>query len=279
MGHADKATKANLVGEGNTAVTITQSDRWQIEWYDARTEIMVPAEALQKEADSYAQIGMTSLSTKSRICHSFAQGILPGHRLASNELAVWEWRYPSVYWNTKERTFPEERARAHHPRVAGQRSYGFQVMSWPVPMEIREVILHAMEVFPLVEVWTPELDLQPLVGPSPIVIGWHRGDGYILARWAEALEPWEELQKRSDSREAQKAMRWRRRALMNFQDIFPVCLCCLGVVTLLGFLVSPWFFGVALLGGIGYFDQTPNRARQKLRKIAKTMGWIVKERT
>lgn len=80
----------------------------------------------------------------------------------------------------------------------------------PIPVRILQVIAHAKTLFEDIEVWGPRVH-----DPDPLLVGRRtpeRGYGteyYLLARWGEALVPFEDLLARA---RRQITERWTRKA-------------------------------------------------------------------
>lgn len=246
---------------------------WKIERYNEEPLLAVIPDALESEAKEYEELGMDALAQQSTLLFNRATGKIPGKRLTLQELSVWEWRYPSVFWTGNSL----DGHRSRPISLTGQREFPFRSLSWPVPADVRKIIRDADDVFPLIEIWTPEIDLTPRVGPSPILVGWLDGTAYLLARWAEALEPWEELVRRASTRQAKRMMRFRRRIFNARDDDVPndfFVVVFVIVVAAISSLVSPLLVPITIL--VGWKISLANM-RLQLRKHAASMGWVLRE--
>lgn len=207
---------------------------WQVEIYDS--EVM-PSDAFNLDdwetaERDYTLLGLQALKKLS------SQSKVPmlGCLMSQHEIDVWAWRYPSIYrtrWNgVPSRRFPQT-----YPN--------WSQLTWPMPAEVRALAIEAKPQFDDLEIWVPELRRASRVGPSPLLVGVRGNTRYLLARWAEALEPFEEIEMRMESSNGRKAARIR--ACVATDISFPeVCggAIALSVLCLLGaalFVVGPQY--------------------------------------
>mgnify|MGYP001618839326 CR=1 FL=1 len=170
-------------------IEVRHESPFKIELY--RPDVMpvdaLTAEVWTQEAEEYESLGFKALATRSRqhAARWFSAPVV-GRRLATNELAVWTWRYPSAYCSRPPLQWRSDQA-----------TDLWQAMTWPVPAYVRTLIREAAPAYDRLEIWTPELRPFPRVGPSPILLGVRGTEWYLLARWAEALEPFEAIRARA----------------------------------------------------------------------------------
>lgn len=179
-------------------------------FYEPRPEDAVPAEVFEREAEEYEMVGLTELATRARRLSQLKPDV--GRLLSAEELAVWAWRYPTAYSTLPKRGFFE----------FVQRERGWNALTWPVPASVRALIRDVRPSFEGLEIWTPEFGPATRLGPSPILLGRRDNRFYLLARWAEALEPFEEIRARAHSRQGRWAAAVRRRLLQHPLAIYGV---------------------------------------------------------
>ena len=241
--------------------------RMQIEMED-------PADAQSADntlAAMYQRANLRALSSTSRSAHF-------GVPLSPEDLAVWRWRYPTVYrWPglTQQRD-----------ALGRQLVLDWETLLWPVPAHVCGLIQHCFErarFFDTLEIWTLELRQAPRLGPSPILVGWIGPRAYLLARWAEALEPFSAIRAQAESRRGRVALRLRERYM--FDHVGPYCagatiLAMLGVIPAL-LLVIDGLWWAGLLGGGFYGGAALLLAkvpwRWRMRRVAAWAGWVLPE--
>lgn len=151
------------------------------------------ADASEVIAHEYHCAGLKALDVQVR--QVIRQGVW-GHLLGAEELAVWTWRYPTRYSTTNE-----------FERVEGtQCVVPWKQLLWPVPSEVRQIIPTTIPAFDSLEIWTPELRRAPRIGPSPILVGRRGSAVFLIARWAEVLEPYEDIRTRMLHRHGRRAI-------------------------------------------------------------------------
>mgnify|MGYP001562324453 CR=1 FL=1 len=170
---------------------------------DPKPEDAITEEQHKQEALEYATLGMTTLAA--RATQRIAAPPEMGRRLSQDELALWRWRYPQIYMSSPIGTDSWETLSKW-----GQRRDWWSQLTWPLPADIRSLALSARTAYDALEIWTPELKPVPRIGPSPILIGVRGSSRYLLARWAEALEPLEEIRAKMLSRRGRRAFKSRR---------------------------------------------------------------------
>lgn len=242
-------------------------------------EMVDPAEAQATDdtlAAMYERAKLLALSSASR---SIPIGVL----LSPRDLAVWRWRYPTVY------RWPDPGPK--QPAALGrQLVLNWERLLWPVPAHVCGLIQHCFERigasqgFDALEIWTPELRQAPRLGPSPILVGWIDQRAYLLARWAEALEPFGEIRTQAESRRGRAALRLRdrymfwedtaARAVLNYVSVVMVPL----LLMLLGarFWVALFLAGVAY-GSLVAFLLGNAPWRWRMRRVAAWAGWVLPE--
>ena len=66
----------------------------------------------------------------------------------------------------------------------------------PIPVRVLQVVAHARGMFEKLQVWGPQV-----MDPDPVLVGvngsYYSGDMFLLARWGDALAPFEELYQRA----------------------------------------------------------------------------------
>jgi hypothetical protein len=82
-----------------------------------------------------------------------------------------------------------------YPQATGVERYS----AGPIPLRVLQVIAHARTLFEKVVIWHPkEYD------PDPVLVGingeYSKEEVFLLARWGDALAPFEELQERARAR-------------------------------------------------------------------------------
>lgn len=254
-------------------ISVTREDPFSVEVYaDVMPAQALPAEHFEREEKEYSGIGLTELAKRSQQAVAQRRGHVVGHRLSTQESTVWRWRYPTVY-ATAFRTGP-------WPRL-DQVVYPWARLTWPVPTEVRQLIVSARDVFDGLEIWTPELRPVPRVGPSPILIGVRGGEQWLLARWAEVLEPFEEIQAKMHSREGRRAMRVRRDFTRNNDaSAIPYVVAAFIAVFSLVFMLayaSP-FAGIGLVVSLGIIARSTWFVLPSSRRWAcQYAGWVMGE--
>ena len=182
-------------------------------------EVMDAAEAQATDTTLAAMYERAKLSTLA----SISRGTTLGVPLSPEDLAVWRWRYPTVYrWPLA----PEQPDTPDRQLVLR-----WGTLPWPVPAHVCGLIQHCLgeigkgpRLVDALEIWTPELHRQaPRVASvaDPILVGWIGRRAYLLARWAEALEPFSEIRARADSRRGRTALRVRNRYLFEEVETGP----------------------------------------------------------
>ena len=232
---------------------IVSETPWSIELYDD----VLPSQALMRadrdrEAAEYRELGLTEL----------AQHVgrhLSGHLMSQNELAVWAWRYPTMYRTPNWRagltrrqpkpgpTSPPTLTTAAIARVGGLTMVvcPWDQLIWPVPADVRRLIKEHEDDFTALEIWVPELRRAQWDTRSPILVGVGGEDRYLLARWAEALEPFEEIAGRARSAAGRKAQAIRH-VYQHSQDMTAVgCAVLASAAT----TVALFFGGLGLFSG------------------------------
>lgn len=264
-------------------VRVAEAPPFAVEFYDEpRPAQAAPAGYFDQEAAEYEALGLTDLAKQSRLAPRTV-----GRRLTAEEVAVWRWRYPSVYASSLGFLLPPD-----------QTVWEWGNLTWPVPCEVRALIRQHRDTFDRLEIWTPELRPAPRVGPTPILLGVRlryvgprlrdqRLDYYLLARWAEALEPFEAIRARAGSRLGRRAM-WVRRIYahgppdMRFGGV--VLMIGGGAITGLGVMLSPdvpgsTYFAPLLGGGLialGAWVMWLS-SRSMLRWACEYAGWVLEE--
>lgn len=187
-----------------------ESKPWQVEVYDDEV-LPVHAFALkdvEREAAKYDSVGLVVLAKRSRQQH--------GRSMAQSELDVWTWRYPTIYRATLHQG---EDVSRRFPQVVQP----WHLLEWPMPGEILALIAAVRPQYDELEVWVPELRRAPQVGLSPILVGVLGDQRYLLARWAEALEPFEEIERRMQSAEGRLAAKVRDLYQDGHRDVVGCC--------------------------------------------------------
>lgn len=84
----------------------------------------------------------------------------------------------------------EERGvyKALYPETATMDQYA----AGPIPLRVLQVGAHAVKLFDKVEVWFPSTS-----DPDPLLVGCVEAGDYLLARWGDALAPFEDLKDRA----------------------------------------------------------------------------------
>lgn len=173
-----------------------------VEIYDEISpERIIGSEYFGRAAEEYEQAGLTQLAKINRQI-SNSEKISLGRAMTSYETDVWRWRYPTIYKSNGIHTFFQR----------DQWVLPWSQCEWPVPDEVRSLLLRALPAFDYLEIWTPELRQVQVrwTGASPILVGVRGSDRWLLARWAEALEPFEEIAKKAFSNDGLRAMEIRR---------------------------------------------------------------------
>jgi hypothetical protein len=171
---------------------------WNVEIYaDPMPAQAAPPGDIDRDVEEYTELGFAALARRTRQLAGVG-----GHLLTDAELAVWRWRYPSSYNTDRDRDAGI---------WFGQAVRAWASLEWPVPRRVRDAIAEARPSFDALEVWTPELRRAPATGLSPILVGVRGGQRFLLARWAEALEPFEAIASRSRSRRGRWALAVRKR--------------------------------------------------------------------
>lgn len=139
-------------------------------------------------ADKYYRMGLDALGRRT----SPRESATRGHLMSESEEIIWAWRYPTVYGSPSK-------SRADLWSARGAQIYRpWSKLEWPVPEPVLAQIKSCRVQFERLEIWTPELRQAPPTGLSPILVGVRQNhDGeierWLLARWAEALEPFERI--------------------------------------------------------------------------------------
>ena len=256
---------------------------WQIEKYGQAGEFhhSMPTDALVEEASDYESLGLGVLADRSIKLAVGTQAKTAGQQLTTADLAVWVWRYPTAYSTSIDR----KDIRTVKPYLP-QAAKPWKSLTWPIPQEVRQIIRDVRDAYDHLEVWTPEFDTSLRIGPSPILLGFRGGQAWLLARWAEALEPWDRLKEKAKSRTGRTAARLRR---MHTRVEGGEVIVGAGVLTLVGILVilGAWLGeGIplikalpAVLPGVSLLAwgilRYPSVAR--LRKAAVFAGWTLPE--
>lgn len=102
-----------------------------------------------------------------------------------------------------------------YPEKANVSEYG----AGPIPLRVLQVVAHAKPLFKRLEVWGPQTK-----DPDPVLVGvlaqkqsWGETDVlYLLARWGDALEPFETLYARAEKHLTEK---WTA----NAQEVIAKC--------------------------------------------------------
>ena len=186
----------------------------------------------------YRKMGLIALADRSAPAPS------AGQLLTDAELAVWGWRYPSVYSTLN--TQGGVRVLRHARVLTYQVTRPWARLTWPVPPHVCGLAQAVREEFDTLEIWTPELRPAPRIGPSPILVGWKHQRVYLLARWAEALEPFEQIAARAKSRRGRRALALRRRWIEQWDPLAAA-----------GWWVQP--------------------SRWRMRRVAAWAGWVLDE--
>jgi len=178
---------------------------WQIEKYGQEEAFhhSVPSDALLHEAVEYESLGLTTLADRSMKLACATDAKVSGKVLSVDEIAIWSWRDPTAYSTAVARQ--DDRTIGNLP----QRLLAWNRLTWPVPQEVRQIVHQSLPCFDRLEIWTPEWDTSLRIGPSPILMGCRGNRATLLARWAEALEPWEKIVQKAKSRYGREARRLR----------------------------------------------------------------------
>lgn len=201
---------AALETSPTTGVRVIESKPWQVELYDNE---VLPVHALSEEdlaaeQRDYTALGLLSLAERAAQMRrgSARRGCAP---LSQHELDVWAWRYPTVYripsWARGSAPW-EANASQRFPQLYE----AWAQLEWPMPPEVRALAIAMAPKYDWLEIWVPELRRAPQIGISPILVGACGGHYELLARWAEALEPFEDIERRMESKTGKRAMRIRR---------------------------------------------------------------------
>jgi len=233
------------------------------------------------EAASYERLGFHELGRTTR------RTIIPlGKLLSKDDLSVWIWRYPTVYVRSG-RHIPQYREDQGQKRL--RQDYGlFSSLRWPIPKEVRDIIEATERHFDSLQIWTPEFFPAPRIGPSPILVGHSQGQYWLLARWAEALEPFEDIKARMSSKNGRKAtcIRGVKNGFLPPGSIVGLIAGCFGLVSILATHFSTknlvWLAmeaGFTLLS-VSYavaWDKWLSSERMK-RWACETAGWVYDDR-
>ena len=241
-------------------------------------EMVDPAEAQAPDdtlAAIYQRAKLSALSAASR--RPFF-----GVPLSPRDLAVWQWRYPTVY------RWPIAAVQPATLALRRQLVLDWEGLLWPVPAHVCGLIQHCFlgkgaPFFDRLEIWTPELRQAPRLGPSPILVGWIGQRAYLLARWAEALEPFGAIRAQAESRQGRAALRLRGRYMFDHvlpYGFFAAVLVMIGAIPSVVLLIdSAWWarfvFGGFCGGAVVMLAKAPWRWR--MRRVAAWAGWVLPE--
>lgn len=81
----------------------------------------------------------------------------------------------------------------------------------PIPVRVLQIVSHGRELFDRMRVWHARTE-----DPDPVLVGTHDGDDFLLARWGDALAPFDDLYDRAIER---KRDEW----VSNAQEVMREC--------------------------------------------------------
>jgi len=178
----------------------------QIETYEIEEHTTEGRDAFEVEAEAQALIESLGLEGQQELLRASAdpdvttKTRIPYRRMTAEEVRVYGVLYPE------------------HATVTA-----YDVA--PIPLRVLQVSAHGRELFDQLEVWGPVTE-----DPDPILVGiikkGHREEHHLLARWGDALLPFQELYEKA---EAAITKRWKAKAeevaaeCMAFMDAPSAC--------------------------------------------------------
>lgn len=152
----------------------------EIQTYEIEEHTTEGRDPFEVEAEAQALIDELGLEGQQKLYGPDEDGVatrtrIPYRRMTQEEARVYGVLYPE---QTKVSTY----------------------RAGPIPLRVLQVIAHGRTMFDRLEVWGPTTE-----DPDPILVGYLKGDNvredrYLLARWGDALEPFEVLYERAQAR-------------------------------------------------------------------------------